>query len=341
MKLRLKLPNSSRQRKSQSQSKRSRGLLRHSGLRTYLGFLGLAFGFWFLQSMQKDVVRRIHIPLAYDTLRADRGLSDRLPDYLELEVQDKGIEHIRYALGDIDTIRLGLLEGKNGREFVGITAKELSQAINQRLSASAQVLQQSIHEVRVALYNRVSKRLPIVLDRSIRVANGFTVTGFTLYPDSITVYGERNTLERIEAIQTRPLLLSTPPRESVVQSVPLLLPPGVYADLSEVTVSIDVEELTEQAFTLPISVLNQPAGYKLTPLPSTATVTLTIPRSQYGELSAADITIGVDYLDAAKYTGVDVSGAAHQLEIKFIKQPDKVVGVRIAPSTIQYALEAL
>ncbi len=339
MKLKLKGVSFSKENKSSTKGWRGIPLLRHSGLRAFLVFLTMSFAFWFLQSLQNDVVRRLHIPLAYDTLSVSLGISEQIPEYLELEVQDKALEHMRYALEGLDTIRLSISQ-QDGREFIGISANRLREAINKRLSGTAQILQQSTSEIHVALYKRKSKKLPVRLAHEIKAEAGFVAYTPVLTPDSLVVYGEERLLNGLTEI-----LLPNSEQERYRENTLLLLQPnlpaGIHTTTSEIQVEIEAEELTEQSFILPILVLNQPKHYKLTPLPGTVSVSLTLPRSMYNELKIEDLEVAIDYSMVVPYQGKDTSGATSQLPVLLTRHPAWVVGHRMQPEMVQYILESL
>ncbi len=340
MKLKLKLIDSKKRKSTNptGQSQRRKSILRSSGLRTFLVFLILSFAFWLLQSMQRDVVRRIHIPISYDTLSVHQSLTDRIPDYLELEIRDKGIEHVRYALSEPDTIRLKLFK-EHKRDYIGISAKALTEAINGRLSSSAQIQQQSFREIRIALQTRASKRVPLRLAQTIRPASGFVVLETRLTPDSLTIYGEYNAIDTISFIPLTPLDLERP-RQSVSATATPVLPQSVYAKTMPVQIDMTIEELTEQSFTLPLTILGAPSGYRLSPLPSSATVTLTLPRSYYSQLISTDIELAVDYQDVqATNLSPSSSTTTSQLLVRLIRAPKWIVSYSIQPEVVQYVLE--
>lgn len=338
MKLKLKGISFSKENKSATKGWRGISLLRHSGLRTSLVFLLMSFAFWFLQSLQNDVVRRLHIPLAYDTLSVSLGVSDRIPEFLELEVQDKALEHMRYALEGLDTIRLSIISEETGGDFIGISASSLRETLNRHLSSTAQILQQSIYELRIALYKRKSKMLPVRLEGEVKAQSGFVVREPVITPDSLLVYGEERVLDKLSEI-VLPHQDIDRYRENVSLLVRPQLPSGVYTTTPDVRVEIEVEELTEQSFILPIAVLNKPKDYKLTPLPSTVSVSLTLPRSMYNSLKVEDLEVAIDYLSVAAYLDKDTSGATYQLPVILTRCPSWVVNHRLQPETVQYILE--
>lgn len=306
---------------------------KRTGLRSFLLFLILSFCFWFLQSMQSEMIRRIHIPIGYVAIDANQGVNERIPDYIALEIQDKGIEHLRYILDEPDTIYLDILSDKHKGEFIGISAKDLKNQLNTRLSSSAKILQQSFLDVRIALYERISKRVPLFMAGHVRTADGYVVTEVEFLPDSITLYGEATALRDVSSI-------SMPwgndrLKESVVRMLSPNLPKGVYTKLKQVQVSVSVDELTEKSFELPITVLNVPETHRLIPLPSLATVKLTIPRSYYAITTPDSLLVSVDYEQISK----NLEERPNQLLIGLSKVPQWVIDTYIHPNHVQYILE--
>jgi len=105
-----------------------------------------------------------------------------------------------------------------------------------------------------------------------------------------------------------------------------------------VQVHIPVEQLTEQTFTLPVEVTGLPEGFILQPLPSSATIQLTLPRSRYKEIQPEDLTLAVAY-PALVSSGEAKSDAPRQLPIQLIKKPDWLKNYRITPDHVQYVIE--
>lgn len=322
-----------RTKKSASGSKRSK---RSSQTLTFVFFVGLAFFFWVLQRMQGDVVRTLYIPLVADSLSVHYELSDSLPNYLEVEVQDRGFEHIRYALDDMKPINLKLYKDPHKGMRIGIDKKELSAALGHRLSSSAVILRQSLYELSVGLRARGRKRLPIALEAVPSAGTGYTTSDIRITPDSVTVYGDQTKLSALKAIYLPNVYDAL--TESFDAPVLLPLPKGLRSDMQRVRLSIAVEELTEQSFTLPISVYGVPEGYTFQPLPSVATVLLTIPRSRYGELSEVDLELSVLYAQAEDWEQGQ-RASDRTLPVRLAKAPEWIKRYSIKPERIQFVLE--
>ncbi|MDO4692419.1 MAG: hypothetical protein Q4A64_06070 [Porphyromonadaceae bacterium] len=336
--MKLNLGSSDSSHKVKKSAKGSKRILRSSRLLTFIFFLGVAFVFWILQRLQGDFVRSISIPIVYDSIALNNALGGNVPETLDLQVQDKGFEHIRYSLDGMEPIILKTSREAAGREYIGISKQELKTQIEQRLSSSAQVLQQSVSDIHVLLHKRVSKRVPIMLGSDPSTAAGFTASAVELHPADVVIFGTKESLDSINQIGTQ-ALAQRELRQSISSNVDLILPAGVYCQTRQVRVHVTIEELTEQSFTLPVQTRGVPTGYVLHPLPSSVTVLLTIPRSRYADLVEADVELSINYAEALADRNDTDTIAPRQLPVELSKYPDWVKRYSLKPEAIQFVLE--
>lgn len=308
---------------------RQQDWLKRSLVVKFLPFLLLAFVIWIQQTLQHDVIRPIYFVLGQDSLSVSHGVGSKIPELLEVQVKDKGWEHIQYSLRGQDTLQLRYIEDKNGMRYVGIQRKELGEEVAARLSGNATVIQMSFSELRIPVYKRVSKKVPISINGKIRSANGYTIARMSIKPDSLLIYGSEATLSQIHNIRTESWGDSIV-MQAMQRSLSLHLPEGVFSQQKSVNVQIDLEELTEQSYVLPIQVINAPEGYKITPLPSMATVLLTIPRSRFKDLDDSQLHLIADY---ASHTDEG------ELQVELSKYPRWVVQVRLSNNFVQFVKE--
>lgn len=336
--MKLNLGSSDSSHKVKKSARGSKRILRSSRLLTFIFFLGVAFGFWILQRLQGDFTRPISIPIAYDSIALNNALGGDVPESLELQVQDKGFEHIRYSLDGMEPIVLKTSREATGREYIGISKQELKAQIEQRLSPSAQVLQQSVGDIHVVLQKRVSKRVPIVLGSDPSTAAGFTASAVELHPTDIVIFGTKESLDTIQQISTG-AISQRELRESISSNVDLIMPAGAYCQTRQARVHVTIEELTEQSFTLPVQTRGVPVGYVLHPLPSSVTVLLTLPRSRYADLVEADVELSVNYAEATASRQSGDTIAPRQLTVQLTKRPDWIKRYSLKPEAVQFVLE--
>lgn len=318
------------QKKRSENEQRWRSRLRSSRFVKFLPFLLLAFVIWVQQTLQREIIRPLNIPIAYDSVEVAYGVQSKVPEVLELQIKDKGWEHILYSLRGLDTLQLRYLLDKQGLRYVGIESQDLSDAVAARLSREADVVQMSFSELRIPLYKRISKKLAVRLPAIPMSANGYTISRLSLSPDSVLVYGAEQQLIGLSGVETiawGDSIVST----STKRKLSLNLPEGLYSKTDAIDVELKLEELTQQSYTLPIIVLNAPTGYKITTFPSTASVILTIPRSYFNRITEDNLRLTADY-NSRNEDG--------EMPVHLSKRPSSVVQVRISTEVVQFIKEA-
>lgn len=291
----------------------------------FFPFLLLAFIIWIQQTLQGEIIRPIYIPISSSKVYLSHDLQSKVPEYIEIQVKDKGSEHIRYSLTDFDTLHLRPIAEKNGSKYVGILRKDLGEAIALKLSNTATVVQMSQSEIKIPVTERIAKKFPLVFVGNPRSADGYTIDRISLKPDSILVYGAPQIINQLKHIKTVDFgsgLIS----ESGQRNLRIDLEENLYSDLKEVEVSFNLIDLVERSYTLPITVINSPNGYRITALPSVADVLITIPRSRYNDVQEEDFEIIADY---------STSNNDGEMNLKLNKRPSYVVQSRITPELIQ------
>lgn len=321
--------------KSASGTKRRK---RSSQTLTFVLFICLAFFFWVLQRLQGDVVQTLYIPLNTDSLSLKNQPLHTLPLHIELEVQDRGFEHLRYAIEGIPSIALRKLQTPEGETTIGLEKTELASALTHRLSPTALILRQSLQELSIRIKDRASKRVAIALERMPTAGSGLTTISVRLQPDSVKVYGDKHQLDTLKAIRLPNQYNDL--KSSFQGSIPLKLPDGLYSSTHQVQLTIEVEELTEQSFTLPLIAQGVPEGYSLMPLPNMGTVVLTIPRSKYADLNAVDVELSVLYTPADEWER-EQRASDRTLPVYLTKAPEWVKKYSIKPERVQFVLEKL
>lgn len=332
MKLGLKVSKNKRGQSNKLDENRSwMNRLRRSRLLAFLPFLLLASLIWILQTLQSEVIRPVYIPIGTKNISKSNGTLNKLPEYLEVQVRDKGIEHLRYSFSPLDTLELRLIQDHDKQEYVGILRRELSDELVNRLSGTATVVQSSFTELKIPTHKRVKKKVPIHLGNTPLTPMGYTIGKISLSPDSVVVYGEEQWLSSLNEIKTE-YLGDSLRADGLAKILALKLPPSVYSDQESTSVKISLDELTERSYTLPIYIEHTPQGFTVLPLPSTADVVITIPRSYYNETADASLRLSADF--SSLQDGSDV------LKLRLSKKPKWVIQTRITPEVIQFIKES-
>lgn len=118
------------------------------------------------------------------------------------------------------------------------------------------------------------KRVPVELAGDVIYRSQYMASGpIRLVPDSVTVYGEQARLNRVDHVSTVTVMMNDV-HESQHGALRLKAVKGVRTSDTEVSYEIPVSRYVEIRSTLPVTVLNAPAGRQLQVFPSQATVVL-------------------------------------------------------------------
>ena len=119
-----------------------------------------------------------------------------------------------------------------------------------------------------------NKTVPIELSGDILYRSQYMASGpIRLVPDSVTVYGDKSRLDNVDHVSTLPINLDDV-HESQHGALRIRSVKGVRMSEGEVSYEIPVARYVELRATLPVSVLNAPAGHQLQVFPSLADVVL-------------------------------------------------------------------
>lgn len=332
MELGLKItPNKKGKRYTKSENDQGwRKQLKRSRFIKFVPFLLLAFVIWLQQTLQSEVLRSIYIPLSYDSVGIAYNIEGQIPQHLELQVRDKGWEHIRYSFSGFDTLQLkSFVDEERQERYIGLEAKDLEDLSFSLFSETATVLQMSFNELKIPIRERAKKKVPIRFEGRPRPVGGYMISHLSLKPDSLLIYTDAERLKQIKYIGTKPWADSIV-RVSSQAYLSLDLPRGVHSTTRQVLVQIDLEELTQQSYTIPIEVINAPKGYKITLLPSTSSVLLTIPRNRFNDIKEEDLRLVADY-----EAGVDEG----ELFVYLEQAPEWIVQAHITNPVVQFIKE--
>ena len=304
----------------------------------FLIFVLLSATFWFVQSLQRRFTYTLRIPVEYDSIPPEVGMQTKLPEYIEVSLEDEGGHFLEYTTRGLAPIRLRLQRDRQVIAGFAISSSMLSGEVRSRLSTGARIISISPTSIEVMAYRRQRKVLPITLGSLPRIAMGYATGDIELTPAEVTVFASGKTLETLTSIQTAPFEENTL-QATTTTKVRLRLPDGVYASTNVVQVHIPVEQLTEQSFTLPVEVIGTPEGFVLLPLPRVATIQLTLPRSRYKDIHPEDLKIAVAYPDLVTEAAAVDSDLPRQLPITLVQKPDWLKHYRLTPDHVQYVIE--
>lgn len=334
--MKLKLINTDKKKRKNKgralnpQSRRGRSIL------VFLSFVVLSAVFWLMQSLQQIHTTSFSIPVVYAELPPDIGASGQLPDRLKIELKDQGIVLLSYKLNRFHPIYISASEKQiKRRRAMTLNRQELSELLQKQLQVSTTIVSISPDEIATSFYVRKQKTVPIKINGEFTPKNGFYAFDPEINPKEATIYGSKEDLAKISAVETEEFDIDNMEAdfsgELKINSIK-----DIVIKPSKTKLNIHVEQLTEQTFELPIITKDVPEKFLLRPLPGKVSVQLTIPTSHYNEVTETDLQVAVFYPKFSDSLNKDSS-----LPVELVMKPDWLRHYKITPSDVQFIIERI
>jgi YbbR domain-containing protein len=160
------------------------------------------------------------------------------------------------------------------------------------------------------------------------IAHGFTITGFSVFPESVTVSGAPEIIEALPGfIETEPVSVEGA-QDDVISHPPLSVPADVaLVPGQQVTVTYHVEAI-QSSLTMEITptLQNLASGFTATVSPATVEVFLSGPLPKLEVMQASDVRVVIELFE--------LEPGIHQI-VPQVVMPDGVTNYSILPSVVQ------
>lgn len=298
-------------------------------LPVFVSFVLVATLLWWVRAMNTSRDTFIRVPVTYAGVGEDVQFSTTPVDMLTVQIHDTG-RRIRMLKKENPHVELNLtnkLKYDNGS--FNVPSDVLHHRVEDLLPGTTSLI--SIHPDHLDLdyYRQHHKTVPVVFRGQITPDDQYQIRQEPqLQPSRITIYGKEEDLAKVKQVETEPLNIDHL-RDSLCQTVALVVPEQVRLEVEQVEVRCFGEQFTEKRFTLPIEVLGQPEGARLHLFPSSADVIVRIAVNDFASVDADDIHIYCHY----------PSHPTDQLPLTAQSHNAQVTHLRVSPSSVEYLIE--
>ena len=251
-----------------------------------------AFFFWLILNLSREYTIEREVAVNY-VVDPERVLASDLPATVLADVSGNGWTLI------MESIRPGPLPvtvDVRGSNNIRLSSAELTNQIERRLASGAlDVTATDFETVQVLTTPLAGKRVPIVANIGLALAPGHVVVdSLYLSPDSVTINASNDAVDTIDFWPTSRLVI-TDLAGRVEGEVALATPPdNMTLSRPSVIYSVLAEPYIQRRVTVPIEVVNVPAGvaYELTP--REVEVVVSMPQSAYRRVRSGDFRVEAD-----------------------------------------------
>ena len=301
---------------------------------SFLLFLALSSGFWFVHSLGKEHEITLKVPIRFIGLPLNYAITNTPPTEISINLKDQGLRLFDYSVKRHIPLIIDLKQNLRQKGEILITSDQLSTRINHYLRLQPTTIVSEVHpdSLFIQYEKLVTKKLPVKLNARIELTHQYMLSNkIQLYPESVTVFGPKKILEKLKYVSTEFKELKNLSDTTYYKSQ---LKPINHVRFSSqfIKVSVFVEPFTERKVQVPITALNCPGNLSIRTFPAFVNATYIVGLSQFNALSPSDIQVYLDYNDLK-----DLKTSKWKLNIK--NNSPNISNIRISPQEVEFILE--
>lgn len=261
----------------------------------FLIFLLIATFIWFSHTSNHQRAIKIPVMVEHKGIPQSVRVSNRLPDKIEVKIEDEGNKIFEYAFSQPSTIVVDWSKLISKEKEVAFFPKEqLEQEVRKYIYSSSNIL--SIpNGIELKYKLQGVKKVPVKLASEVQLLPQQTLfDSISIVPDSVIAYGDVQFLDTLTAVYLEPI------KQELVNGKNLLnlkieKPKNLTFSKKSIAVSIPIELITEKTLEIPISRVNFPTNIILHTFPSTIKVSFSVSVSNFKKVRAEDFSVKLDY----------------------------------------------
>jgi len=288
-----------------------------------------AVALWLSINMGYEYQTVVSVHLVLENIKPNRSLAKPVPPTVNVKVHASGwqlvglyfVPNVRYVL-DISDI---------SNRFNFVTSKDIVERL--KLPQGIQTVDIKPDTIMVVLDDKIKKTVPVEPVVAMTFREGYGVVGdIESIPDSITLTGAKDLLDKIDRWQTDPLVFSglksdVNARVGVSDTMSFSITPFPAA----VTVQIDVQPIAEKSFKgIPVEVNQVPGNRLVVLIPPKIDIIVRGGIEQVAAVEREDFSSYIDY----KSILLDTTGSIHPV----VTTPKDIKIVRQDPERLQYVV---
>lgn len=299
---------------------------------TFLFFFLLAFAFWMMMFFRKRNVEYIYcMPIKYINVPENIVFDRKLPENIEIKLQDYGSQIFRYDIMRKDSLVIDV-EDFRKNDINTIQGNQLIHLISQNLSSTSNLLTYYPSFISLRSSKLEQKEVTVEFVGKISTASGNYIVDTTRFvPKKVKAYSSLKKLQSISSAQTEITSITNLKSTSVIK-VKLNSDNGIKFVPNEVDYYISVKEFTEKEFDVPVHAINLPESLNVKFFPSQVKVSFLVTLEEYKKISPEDFKIELDY-NKLKDT------KNGKTELKLTSYPATVKNPRLLQNSVEFLFE--
>jgi hypothetical protein len=299
---------------------------------SFLLFLSISAGFWYVHALGKDREKNILVPIRYIGMPVNLGMINNPPSEISIDVKDQGIRLFDYSDEHLTPLTIDLSRVFYKKGEILINSDQLNSKVIKYLKSTTRVLDIHPDSILIKYETLTEKILPIQFNAKIDLAHQYMFSDrIRIRPNKVTVFGPKQMLDTMKFIRTEcPVFKNL--NDTISFKCKLNQSRLTHYSVKETKVTIFVEQFTERKVQIPITALNCPENLAVRTFPAFVNATYIVGLSQFKTLNPTDIQVYLDYTELKSD-----KQSKHILKVK--NNSTHISGIRISPMEVEYILE--
>ncbi len=310
--------------------------LKKRKVKLFFGFLLCSFLAWFVSNLSESYMGNTIFELNFIDVPEDKMLVSTSKVALDVKLEAVGFQFLRFNFNnktvDIDLTKV---EKANGKYF--ITPSMYRQQIEKQLSNSMRLLQIPNDTLFIDFQDVITKTVAVEPLIEMSFEQNYILDGIVeVEPSTIQISGPMNEIDSITVFSTPKIELKDLSSD-FSKTTFIIKPDSLYNSsfsTEQVTIKGKVSRFSEKIIEVPIQVLNLPENMTIRMFPDKVKVLCKAKMSDLKNLSSADFTIVVDYLEV-----VGGNERSDKLTSVLQKKPKNIFNATLVQNKIEYILK--
>lgn len=289
--------------------------------------------FWLIMTLNETYEQEICVPVRLVNVPKNAVLTTNIEDTVRVTVRDKGYTLASYIYGDrIQPISVNFAAYANRQTGYGsVPAADLLKMTGSRFTGASKVTQIKPDHLDFWFNYGLSRRLPVRMSGYVVPGKSFYLARTRFWPDMVTVYASRHTLDSLQYVKTVPINIVNF-GDTVIQTVALEKIKGVKIVPNVVRIGLYPDILTEESIDVPVKAVNMPEGKVLRTFPSRVKVSFTVGASMFRGITPEQFSVVVDYNEL-------MERPSDKCNIYLKSYPHSVRNARLQIQQVDYLIE--
>lgn len=305
---------------------------------TFLACLCMSIMFWFLTKVSKEYTIEIDIGVTYNNLPKDKVSTRPLAKVLKLEVTGLGSDILKQLLVSKQKViidyeeQIQAYKPKNINDFNASTSQFVKKFQDQLSNFTIREIKPN--SIPFTFQEKKTKKLPVLLQKKIKLPYNYVLKSVYVEPDSILVSGPKTIINDFSVWPTDTLVLKNVDRD-MSGHVRLHAPLEYGVKLKEYIIkyTLDVEEFTGRETEVTVKKINLPPNMSIFLYPSKAIIKYQIGISNFDKVDENAFEVVADFKEKDIENSKEI-----ELTIRRLPENLDITNIIIEPKAAKYVI---